>query len=151
MKNTNTDEMKIIVESETELFLFAKCFSKLLHGNEVLYLHGELGAGKTTFVKKLAAQYGISSDDVLSPTFVLQRKYNGQISILHYDFYRLEEVDQLPDILFLDGLEENGLKIVEWANLFPSIRDKADYILTFEPIGDTKRSIVIEKIGLNHD
>jgi tRNA threonylcarbamoyladenosine biosynthesis protein TsaE len=86
----------------------------------VLALHGDLGAGKTELVKGLAA--GLGSDDaVSSPTFTLVHEYRGgRLPLFHFDWYRLERVEELEEAGYYDYLDQRGVTVVEWAAKFPS-------------------------------
>ena len=95
--------------------------SKIVCGGDVIFLYGEIGVGKTTFVRflvnNLEVEQGISKSDVLSPTFNIVYDYDiGKIKILHYDLYRLKNY---KDILQLGMFEipNNHIKIVEWPEL----------------------------------
>ena len=87
----------------------------------LILLFGELGAGKTTFVKGLARGLGIDEGVVRSPTFVIMHVYEGKSRIYHFDLYRLESEEDLVYIGLYDALEEDGLVAVEWADLFPNV------------------------------
>jgi tRNA threonylcarbamoyladenosine biosynthesis protein TsaE len=86
----------------------------------VLALHGDLGAGKTELVKGLAA--GLGSDDaVSSPTFTLVHEYRGgRLPLFHFDWYRLERVEELEGTGYYDYLDQRGVTVIEWAAKFPS-------------------------------
>ena len=136
--------MKITVNSEQEMDLFAKVFCKMLQGTETIFLTGDLGAGKTTLTKSIAKFYGVK-EDVISPTFVLQKKYEGSIPVYHYDFYRLDDISQIRDIEFYDEIGMPGLKIIEWADKFPALSIYADYQIHIRIIMTTSREILIRK------
>lgn len=86
----------------------------------ILALVGPLGAGKTHFVKGLAAGLGIEPDQVASPTFVIVRQYRvGDRMLAHVDLYRLQRAADLDDAGFLDLLEPAAVVAVEWADRFP--------------------------------
>lgn len=101
--------------SPKETLELAKSFAKKLKGGDVIALSGELGAGKTEFVKGIAEALG-SSDIVTSPTFTLVNEYSGEEYMLyHFDVYRLSNVtvencDWIDEYLFSDGIS-----IIEWA------------------------------------
>lgn len=85
----------------------------------VLALHGELGAGKTTFMQTLARELGVS-ETITSPTFVVMKKYatpDEQFSqLVHIDAYRIEDIDEMRPLKFAEELEQNGSIIgIEWA------------------------------------
>ncbi|MCK5849227.1 MAG: tRNA (adenosine(37)-N6)-threonylcarbamoyltransferase complex ATPase subunit type 1 TsaE [Caldisericia bacterium] len=136
--------MKITIYSLEELDAFVKTFCRLLSGKETIFLVGELGAGKTTFTKYVAKNFNVE-DNVISPTFVLQKQYEGSIKIYHYDLYRLDELKQIRDIEFYDVIGMPGLKIVEWADKFPELSVYADYIINIFSLSENTREITIRK------
>jgi tRNA threonylcarbamoyladenosine biosynthesis protein TsaE len=85
-----------------------------LRRGDLVLLKGELGAGKTTFVRGMARGVG-SSSPVASPTFQLVRLYRGRLQLAHVDLYRIEKVDELAD-LGLDELADDGAVVVEWGD-----------------------------------
>jgi tRNA threonylcarbamoyladenosine biosynthesis protein TsaE len=128
-------------EAET-VELGARLGSNLDPGSEVL-LYGDLGAGKTTFVRGIAQGLDIDPAEVSSPTFVLVQEYRGRLNLYHVDLYRLEgtAVDDL-------GLEEftndKGVVVIEWAERLP--RPVASAIrVKLEDRGENLRQITIER------
>ena len=81
-------------------------------------LHGDLGAGKTAFVRGMAAGLGANPDDVSSPTFVLIQHYKGRTPLVHVDLYRLETGASIDD-LGLEELASGAVVAVEWAERLP--------------------------------
>jgi tRNA threonylcarbamoyladenosine biosynthesis protein TsaE len=128
-------------DAETEA-VGADLASRLTSGARVL-LYGELGAGKTAFVRGLAAGLGIDPDEVSSPTFTLVQEYRGRLSLFHVDLYRLApgEVDDLG----LDALAADGVLAVEWAERLPRADDGAVHV-RLEHAGEDARRIAIEGI-----
>jgi len=86
--------------------------ARLLEKNDIVYLTGELGAGKTTLVRGIARGLGYTGK-VTSPTFTLMNVYRAAMDIFHFDFYRLEGGD-LGDLGLDDYLEKEGLSLIEW-------------------------------------
>ena len=92
---------------------------KGLESSMVIALVGDLGAGKTSFSKGLVSGLGYAAD-VSSPTFTLVHEYiGGRLPVFHFDFYRLENVEQLWDIGWDEYLSGEGVIIAEWADKFP--------------------------------
>ena len=111
--------MKRIAANAEETREVATEFVPDLKAGNVVALVGDLGAGKTEFVKGLAAALG-SPAVVTSPTFTLIHEYlGGRLPLYHMDFYRLSSEDELNEIGFDDYLSQAGICAVEWANRFP--------------------------------
>lgn len=86
-----------------------------LSGGEIITLDGDLGAGKTAFVRGLAKGLGIS-DRVVSPTFTIVNEYlHGSIPLFHFDVYRIGSADEMYDIGWEDYLSRGGVIVIEWA------------------------------------
>src|SRR5260221_489034 len=111
----------------------------------LLALVGDLGAGKTRFVKGLADGLGIPEKEITSPTFVLMSLHAGRIPLAHFDLYRLDSVD-LPSLGFHD-VRDDGVVVLEWA-------DKVDETLLgdhlrigFELTGENSRRLMLQARG----
>ena len=107
------------VESHSveETMALGRQVAQRLQGGEILALTGELGAGKTVFVKGLAEGLGIK-DVITSPTFVLVKTYEGRLVLHHIDFYRLETPADLDSIGIDDYVQSGGVLAIEWAEKF---------------------------------
>lgn len=134
-----TVQEKIIANSEEETANVAYKFASSLKGNEVVTLNGELGAGKTFFIKHLLKQFGISN--VSSPTFSIVNEYNGKCKVNHFDFYRINKIEELYDIGFDEYVNNSSLTLIEWADLFPSIIPKNHIEITLKVNQDFSREI----------
>ena len=113
--------MLITVYSEEEMISLGGLLARVLEKNDVVYLIGELGAGKTTLVRGIARGLGYTGR-VTSPTFTLMNIYAADIDIFHFDFSRLQGND-LADLGLEEYLEKDGLSLIEWPqvadNLLP--------------------------------
>ncbi|MBS4036449.1 MAG: tRNA (adenosine(37)-N6)-threonylcarbamoyltransferase complex ATPase subunit type 1 TsaE [Ignavibacterium sp.] len=108
-------------ESDTENL--ANEFANSLKGGEVVILNGNLGAGKTFFIKSVCSVMGIHN--VVSPTFAIVNEHNGKFHINHFDFYRINSINELYDIGFDDYLNNNSsITFIEWGELFRDILPK---------------------------
>jgi len=103
-----------ISSSPAETEAIGEHFGKRMRAGDMVLLTGELGAGKTTFVRGLARGTG-SSAPVASPTFQLVRVYPGRVQLAHVDLYRIETPGELVD-LGLDELLDHGAVVVEWGD-----------------------------------
>lgn len=137
---------KYITYSERETFELGADLAKQLKPGTVVALSGDLGCGKTAFVKGVVSYFG-DEQDVTSPTFTLVNEYDGSMPLYHFDVYRLEnasveECDWMDDYLFGDGV-----CLIEWADMIkPVLPDDTIWII-FEKIlekGEDVRSITIK-------
>ncbi len=93
--------------------------------NKIILLNGDLGSGKTTFVKSFVTRYGIDSNKVSSPTFTIAKIYkNDKIKILHLDLYRLSSEEELYYIGFEDMKNDSDIILIEWPNMAKNILNK---------------------------
>ena len=130
---------------------FSKNISKIISSGDIIFLYGDIGVGKTTFVRffinYLESKNKIRNSDVLSPTFNIVYDYNvKKIKILHYDLYRLKSY---KDILQLGMFEtsKNHIKIVEWPELIkPKPKDRIDIFFKYSKLADS-RSVKIIGFG----
>jgi tRNA threonylcarbamoyladenosine biosynthesis protein TsaE len=98
---------------------FGNILGSVLKVGDVISLNGDLGAGKTLLSKSIAEGMGVDPKDVTSPTFAIMNVYDqGLIPIYHFDWYRLNNIDELYDTGYEEYLESNGVCIIEWAELF---------------------------------
>lgn len=131
------------VLTEADTIAVADDFASLLNGGEVIALKGELGAGKTFFVKAVAKNFGIET--VNSPSFAIVYEYEGRYNINHFDFYRINKVDELYDIGFEEYISGNGtITFIEWADLFPEILPKKRIEIEISIIDNLTRKINIK-------
>ncbi len=112
--------LEIRTGSEEETRNLAEKLAAQLLGDELILITGELGAGKTVFVKGLASGLGVKAvDSVCSPSFTLVNLYPGRVDLIHVDLYRLEDPDEIAEL----GLEEylgSGVMAIEWAEKLPA-------------------------------
>ena len=129
--------------SEAETRAFAARLARRLTPGAVILLSGDLGAGKTAFVKGLAEGLDVDPDEVTSPTFTLVHEYRaGRLPLFHVDLYRLDRAD-LDDVGLDWEATENGVVAVEWAERL--IRPIAGATrVTITDAGGHRRSIVME-------
>jgi tRNA threonylcarbamoyladenosine biosynthesis protein TsaE len=112
---------------------------------DVFALTGDLGAGKTQFVKGFVAGLG-SSADVTSPTFVLVHEYeDGRLPVYHFDFYRLDNSEAVLRLGFDDYVFGDGVSLIEWADRYSDLIPKEAKWLSFEIKGESTRVIAEAK------
>ncbi len=108
------------VYSEEETVSLANEFIEILAPGDVIVLNGNLGSGKTFFIKHALKNFGI--ENVSSPTFAIVNEYSGKYDFYHFDFYRINNPAELFDIGINDYLNNNGaITFIEWGNLIPQV------------------------------
>jgi len=148
---TNSSKIDISLEVKTEEL--AKNFSKILKKGDVVFFNGEIGVGKTTFIRHLINSFqkdnGLNLTEVTSPTFNLVNEYDVGIFIIqHYDLYRLTSNDETKNIGLLENQKEI-LTLIEWPEKMDNkIDNKID--LMFEYGGDMSKRFLSIK-GLNNE
>lgn len=136
---------EMITQSPEETIDFGRTLADLLAPPKLVLLRGDLGAGKTTLVKGIAAAFeAASEEDVTSPTFTLIHEYRGpRASLFHIDLYRIDTPREL-DTLALDDLRgENSILLIEWGEKFPRLVRERDVEISLERQSESARRIRI--------
>lgn len=128
-------------ESLAETEAIAKIVAEKCKNGGFLALYGGMGAGKTSFVRGLVKALCPECLDLIhSPTFAIVNEYRGKnMDIFHFDLYRLTDEDDLYSTGFYDYLEQGGLTITEWTELFEEVVPENAIKLKIEVIDETKR------------
>tara|TARA_X000000368_G_scaffold352908_1_gene293875 strand:+ start:457 stop:915 length:459 start_codon:yes stop_codon:yes gene_type:complete len=141
----------MIASNEEETKKIANKLAKNINNtNATICLNGDLGSGKTTFSRYLIRSLLSKNinDDIPSPTFTLLQIYEDQKkSIYHYDFYRLNKIDELIELNYSESVE-NNICIIEWANKFKKALPPNRIEINFEIKSNNKRSITFDLLGL---
>ena len=132
-------------EAETEE-LGARLSARLPDG-AIVAMYGDLGAGKTAFVRGMARGMGLDCR-VSSPTFTIVNEYLGQRELIHFDMYRLSGADELFEIGWEDYLNRGAVCAVEWSEKVQDAFFGDEITVTIEKLGDTRRKITIEGVEL---
>jgi tRNA threonylcarbamoyladenosine biosynthesis protein TsaE len=136
---------EITTHSAEETIAFGRTLTELLVPAKLVLLRGDLGAGKTTLVKGIAAAFeAASEEDVTSPTFTLIHEYRGpRANLFHVDLYRIDTPRQL-DTLALDDLRtEDSILLIEWGEKFSRLVRERDLEISLEREGESGRRIRI--------
>ena len=136
--------MIIEVNNEQQTKDLAAKIGKLLKGGEVFELIGDVGAGKTTFVKGLAVGLEIE-DDIQSPSYTISRLYDARngLQLVHYDFYRLTEPGIMANEVAEMIQDKNSITIIEWADIVDGILPEHRYTIRFESPSENVRLITL--------
>jgi tRNA threonylcarbamoyladenosine biosynthesis protein TsaE len=135
-----------ISHSEEETRLIAEEFLSELKPGDVVVLNGDLGTGKTFFIKKITEALGITKAN--SPTFAIVNEYDSEpdIRIYHFDFYRINKEAELHDIGLEDYLADNeAITFIEWGELFPDVLPHKRYEIKIEESENEQRKFRFNK------
>lgn len=145
--------LDLVSHSPEQTKQFAATLARQLRGGDVIFLHGPLGSGKTTFVQGLARGLGVR-EYVQSPTFILLMEHRGMtaegtpVRLYHVDLYRLEETSELTTLGLEDCLDDpQGIVVIEWAERLPPSWVDEYLIVQFEPLAETKRRLAFYPVG----
>jgi tRNA threonylcarbamoyladenosine biosynthesis protein TsaE len=131
-----------VTDSESATTNAGELFARSLRAGDVVLLYGELGAGKTAFVRGMARGLGADPEDVSSPTFTIIQEYAAvSVTLYHVDLYRLEPAE-IEDLGLDDMVDSDGIVAIEWADRWPG-RPRAVKEVRIEAIGDSQRRVTI--------
>jgi tRNA threonylcarbamoyladenosine biosynthesis protein TsaE len=137
---------EITTNSAEETIAFGRTLAEMLAPPKLVLLRGDLGTGKTTLVKGIAAAFeAAEEEDVTSPTFTLVHEYRSpRANLYHIDLYRIDTQREL-ETLGLDDLraDGNGILLIEWGEKFPRFRRERDVEILLERDGESGRKIRI--------
>lgn len=136
--------MKYISHSPEETYTLGKEFGNKLAPNTVVCFYGDLGAGKTTFIKGLAAGVlGTNGDEVNSPTFTYLNIYHGNKDLYHFDLYRLRNAEEFMSMGFDEMFDAGGICCLEWAERLSSLSLPKAFEVAITSLEETTRCIEI--------
>jgi tRNA threonylcarbamoyladenosine biosynthesis protein TsaE len=137
-----------ISNSPDETQAFGRQFAGTVKSGDVIALTGDLGSGKTQFVKGLASALGVTTT-VTSPTFMLIQEYSGgRLPIYHFDFFRIEDRSSAERLGLDDYFFVDGVSVIEWADRFRDLIPENARWISFETKSETERTIsILENSG----
>ena len=142
-------EYKITTHSEFETIELAQNFESEKFPNMVICLDGELGSGKTVFVKGLGNALGIT-ESITSPTFTIIKEYmDGEMPLYHMDVYRLD--GNTDGINIEEYYNKGGIVVIEWAKTIKSILPEERLEISFKIVDENKRILVITPYGKKYE
>ena len=127
---------------------FSQNISQIISVGDIIFLYGEIGVGKTTFVRffinSLESKNGIKNSEVLSPTFNIVYDYDvGNLKILHYDLYRLKNYKDISQLGMFET-SNDSIKIVEWPELIESKpKDRVDIQFQYSKLTDSRKIKIV--------
>jgi tRNA threonylcarbamoyladenosine biosynthesis protein TsaE len=135
--------MKLRSNSVNTTIKYGREFAKSLNIGDVVCLEGDLGAGKTHFVKGVTSYFGINEEKVNSPTFTLINEYSGDIPIYHFDCYRIKSFYEAIEIGIEEYLYGDGVSIIEWPSKIKDLIPDNAIKIEIKHTGASERSILI--------
>lgn len=137
--------MTITIQTPADLPQAARSFVGAMGGSSVFAFYGKMGAGKTTFIKALCQELGVT-DVVNSPTFSIVNEYRSGRSgelIYHFDFYRIEKLEEVYDLGYEDYFYSGALCLIEWPELVEELLPPDAARVTIEERADGSRTLTL--------
>ena len=136
---------EVTTHSAEETIALGRTLTELLTPPKLVLLRGDLGAGKTTLVKGIAAAFDAAAEeDVTSPTFTLVHEYRGpRANLYHIDLYRIDTPRELETLGLDDLRSDNSILLIEWGEKFPRLVRERDVEIALEREGENQRRIII--------
>lgn len=138
----STKNSRVLSGSPEETMAIARGLAQDLGPGDILYLYGELGSGKTVFVKGLCEGLGIH-DRVTSPSFVIATEYHGRVPVAHVDLYRLDKT-AASDLPIEEYILQKGITVIEWADRIGAVTQ--GLIIKIGIVDHEKRVIEIDDL-----
>ena len=143
--------MTFISKSPQQTIQYGKQFGSVLEPGSVVGLVGELGSGKTCFIKGLAsAVAGVPEHEVTSPTFTFMQECPGKVSLYHFDLYRIAGITDLAELGFEECLYGTGVTVIEWADRAEGALPRDCLIISMEYIAEQERRLFFSAHGEKH-
>ena len=140
-------KIKLTTKSEEETVDLGRKLAMLLKAGDIVGLNGELGSGKTTFIKGVAQGLKVKKGTVHSPTFVFMNMYEGTLPLFHFDLYRLERLDQIYGLGYEEFLFGPGVALIEWVERMEHLKPKEYLDIRLSHKSPTERTIEITAAG----
>jgi tRNA threonylcarbamoyladenosine biosynthesis protein TsaE len=138
---------KIVSHNPEETILIAARFARNLKAGDIVFLKGDLGAGKTTFTKGLAQAFQVKKTEVNSPTFIIMNYYEGKLPIYHFDFYRLNNESEISTVDMEEYFYGQGVSVIEWPERLGEFAPKEFFEAHLEHESECKRTIGFSASG----
>ena len=138
--------LNITSHNESETIALAKKLAPLFRPGDLVVLKGELGAGKTAFVRGLAEALGLDREAVNSPSFTIVNEYPGERPLYHLDLYRINDPTELEEIGWDEYLQRPGLIVVEWGDKAGHHLPSQYYVIGFQIIDENTREINVSHV-----
>jgi tRNA threonylcarbamoyladenosine biosynthesis protein TsaE len=142
----------IVSKSARQTMSWGRRLGKLVQGGEIIGLVGELGTGKTCFVRGFAEGVEVAKDAwVRSPTFTLINEYNGRLPIYHIDLYRVAAAEQQEGLNLREYLYGDGVSLIEWFEFLPAGEAEEYLEVSLAHLGGGKRELKFSALGERYE
>lgn len=141
--------MEINIQSLDHIHEAARRFVEAMGDNTVFAFYGKMGAGKTTFIKAVCEELGVS-DVVTSPTFAIVNEYRSDLAgelIYHFDFYRIKKLEEVYDMGYEDYFYSGAVCLVEWPELIEELLPDNTVKVTIEEVENGARRLTLEELA----
>lgn len=141
--------MEINIQSLDHIHEAARRFVEAMGDNTVFAFYGKMGAGKTTFIKAVCEDLGVS-DVVTSPTFAIVNEYRSDLAgelIYHFDFYRIKKLEEVYDMGYEDYFYSGAVCLVEWPELIEELLPDNTVKVTIEEVENGARRLTLEELA----
>ena len=136
--------MRIEIKNQDTIREAARQFVEQMGDSHVFAFYGKMGAGKTTFIKAICEELGVE-DVITSPTFAIINEYESpEATIYHFDFYRIEKLEEALDIGFYDYVDSGYLCIIEWPEKIEDLLPEETLVARIEVLPDNSRAVYWE-------
>jgi len=143
-------KQKFISKSPEETIGFGEYLAKSFKEGDIICFFGDLGSGKTTLIKGIAKGLKIGHAKVNSPTFVLMNVYHGRLPLFHFDFYRLDNIEEISSIGYDEFLYADGVSVIEWADRLGTLLPDEYLRIELKHKRDDERVIQLSAKGLRY-
>lgn len=140
--------IEVTSDSMQRTVSLGRAIARIVQPGDVIALRGELGAGKTQWVRGLAEGLGADPRGVSSPTFVVMQEYPASLPILHIDAYRINSLNDLETTGWTPELAEQSVSVIEWADRIASELPANRLEIELQHLDDHRRRIIIEPMGI---
>ncbi len=141
--------MKLESRSVEQTHQIGQALARQLQPNDVLLLLGDMGAGKSELTRGIARGLGVTGY-VTSPTFTILQVHEGRLPLYHFDWYRLNSVEELYELSMDEYLQNGGVAVVEWPSRAAEAIPETYLEVSLEPTGDDSRQITLTPVGGFH-
>ena len=146
-KSTQMESLTLETHSPEETKRLGSALVDLLSPGAVVALRGELGSGKTCFVRGMASHFA-TTEIVSSPTFTIVNQYGDDPRLYHVDLYRLGRLEELADIGYEELFEPDGVCVIEWAERAEDLLPARRVDILFEHVDEVTRRLTLRNLGL---